>query len=197
MILLIDNYDSFTFNLMHLVAGIGEPVEVRRNDEIDVDGISALSPSAVVLSPGPRTPDHAGICLDLVTHAANTGLPVFGVCLGLQSIAQSFGARIERAGKLMHGKTCDVNHHGGWLFENIPSPFHTTRYHSLVAAPASIPDCLRVDAVAGDDQEVMALSHKSLPIAGVQFHPESIASEYGEQMVRNFLNRAKEGEQKT
>ena len=191
MILLIDNYDSFTFNLMHLIGSYEPSIDVRRNDEISLEEVTDLNPAAVILSPGPRTPDHAGICLDLVKNAGETGLPVFGVCLGLQSIAQSFGASIERAGQLMHGKTCEVSHHDGWLFEDIPSSFTSARYHSLVAEPTSIPDCLSVDAVAKDDGEVMALSHKTLPIAGVQFHPESVASEYGGVLIRNFLNRAK------
>lgn len=191
MILLIDNYDSFTFNLAHLIGAMGEDVDVRRNDSLNAADALASGAEAIVLSPGPCTPNEAGVCLDLVAAAATAGTPVFGVCLGMQSIAQSFGGAIRRADKLMHGKTCEVAHSGGWLFDGLPSPFIATRYHSLVAAPETMPDVLAVTARAEDDHEIMAVSHKTLPIAGVQFHPESIASEHGAAMMANFLKHAR------
>ncbi|MEO1251797.1 MAG: aminodeoxychorismate/anthranilate synthase component II [Pseudomonadota bacterium] len=192
MILLIDNYDSFTFNLMHLVAGLGETVDVIRNDKITAAEALALQPEAVVLSPGPKTPDYAGISLELIGAAADAGVPVFGVCLGMQSIAQAFGGRVEQAGRLMHGKTCKVVHENGWMFDGLPSPLEAARYHSLVAARTSLPDCFAIDAVASDDNEIMAIRHRDLPIAGVQFHPESIASEHGPALIANFLKRARQ-----
>jgi anthranilate synthase component 2 len=191
MILLIDNYDSFTFNLMHLIGGLGEDVVVRRNDKITASEAFASGADAVFLSPGPCTPDDAGICLDVVAQAALNGTPVFGVCLGMQSIAQALGGTITRADKLMHGKTCGVVHDGGWLLGGAPSPFISARYHSLVAAPDTLPDSLEVVATADDDGEIMAVAHKTLPIAGVQFHPESIASAHGETIIANFLKRAR------
>jgi len=192
MILLIDNYDSFTFNLAHLAGAVDADIVVKRNDKIAVADVIAMEPDAVILSPGPRTPDDAGICLDLVAAAAHRNLPLFGVCLGMQAIAQGFGGTIQRAQHLMHGKTCAVRHDGGWLFESVPSPFTSTRYHSLVAAPDRLPKSLDIIASAEDDGEIMAVAHKKLPIAGVQFHPESIASEYGETVIANFLKRAKQ-----
>ena len=189
MILLIDNYDSFTFNLMHLVGASGENVVVRRNDKLTVE--EAMDAEAIILSPGPKTPNEAGICLDVVTAAATNGKPVFGVCLGMQAIAQSFGGTIRRAERLMHGKTCTVAHDGNWLFEGIPPRFTSTRYHSLVATPETLPDCLEATAKAEDDGEIMAVCHKTLPIAGVQFHPESIASEFGAEIIANFLKRTR------
>ena len=189
MILLIDNYDSFTFNLMHLVGASGENVVVRRNDKLTVE--EAMDAEAIILSPGPKTPNEAGVCLDVVTAAAAIGKPVFGVCLGMQAMAQSFGGTIRRAERLMHGKTCTVAHDGDWLFEGIPPRFTSTRYHSLVAAPETLPDCLEATAKAEDDGEIMAVCHKTLPIAGVQFHPESIASEFGAEIIANFLKRTR------
>jgi anthranilate synthase component 2 len=187
MILLIDNYDSFTFNLVHLIGGLGEETRVVRNDALTAAEALATGAEAVVLSPGPCTPNEAGICLDLVAAAAETGTPVFGVCLGMQSIAQSFGGVIRRAGRLMHGKTSDILHDGGGIFAGLPSPFTATRYHSLVADRATLSNQLSITARAADDDEIMALAHRELPIVGVQFHPESIATEYGAQMFANFL----------
>ncbi|MEM8770953.1 MAG: aminodeoxychorismate/anthranilate synthase component II [Pseudomonadota bacterium] len=193
MILLIDNYDSFTFNLMHLIAGLDEEVVVKRNDALSAQEAVDSGADAIVLSPGPCTPNEAGICVELVKLAAAKETPVFGVCLGMQAIAAAFGGGIRRADQLMHGKTCEVIHDGGWLFEGAPSPFVSTRYHSLVAAPEDFPGELIVDAHAADDNEIMSLRHRTLPIAGVQFHPESIAAECGPLILRNFLRRARNG----
>ena len=192
MILVIDNYDSFTYNLVHLIGGVRDDLVVHRNDKIDIGDATADNVDAIILSPGPRTPDDAGICLDLVAAAATKSLPVFGVCLGMQAIAQSFGGRVERAGQLMHGKTCDITHDGArdsdGLFAGVASPFTATRYHSLVVARDGLPDDLIIDASAADDNEVMAIRHRTLPIAGVQFHPESIASEHGAAIIQNFFS---------
>ena len=185
MILLIDNYDSFTHNLAHLIGGLGEEVNVVRNDALTAEAALESNASAIVLSPGPCTPNEAGICVDLVKQAA--AKPVFGVCLGMQSMVQAFGGDIRRADRLMHGKTCGIVHEGEGLFNDLPSPFTATRYHSLVAAPGSMPDDLEVIATADDDGEIMAVVHKTLPIAGVQFHPESIATQYGADLLANFL----------
>lgn len=188
MILLIDNYDSFTFNLFHLIGEIGEEVKVMRNDALTAAEALDLGAEAVVLSPGPCTPNEAGICLDLVALAAQRKTPVFGVCLGMQSIAQSFGGVIRRAGRLMHGKTSEIAHQGEGVFAGLPSPFTATRYHSLVAEHSSLSNELTVTATAADDKEIMALAHAELPIMGVQFHPESIATEHGARMFSNFLS---------
>ncbi len=192
MILLIDNYDSFTFNLMHLVGALGEEVVVKRNDKLTAGEALGSGVDAIIMSPGPRTPDDAGVCLEIVEAAVAASKPLFGVCLGMQAIAQGLGGKITRAQRLMHGKTCTVVHDGGWLFDGIPARFTSTRYHSLVAAPDILPDCLTPTATAEDDGEIMAVCHKSLPIAGVQFHPESIASEFGAEIIDNFLKRAKQ-----
>ncbi len=192
MILLIDNFDSFTHNLVHLIGGLGEEIIVKRNNELTAAAAVASGAEAIVISPGPGVPDQAGICIDLVKSARNAGMPVFGVCLGLQAIAQGLGGKIERAGRLMHGKTCGITHQGSGLFEGLPSPFTATRYHSLVAAPDSLPPELMVTASADDDNEVMAIEHQTLPLAGVQFHPESIASEHGAAIIGNFLKRARQ-----
>lgn len=192
MILLIDNYDSFTHNLVHLIGETGEEVVVKRNDIISAEEAVGRDASAIVISPGPCTPNEAGICLDLVSAAAASGKPVFGVCLGMQAIVQSFGGRIIRAEKLMHGKTCGIVHNSAGLFEGLASPFTATRYHSLVADRASMPDELEITASADDDDEVMAVMHKTLPIAGVQFHPESIATEHGAEIIANFLKMTKQ-----
>lgn len=191
MILLVDNYDSFTYNLAHLIAGEGCELQVKRNDAISVEEVASLSPEAIVLSPGPSVPDNAGICLDLVGLAIDQSIPLFGVCLGLQTIAQALGGDVVRAKKLMHGKTSKIDHSGGGLFQNLPSPFTATRYHSLIASPDSLPDCLEVTARSSDDNEIMAVEHREKPIAAMQFHPESIASEYGAAMFANFLAWAK------
>ncbi|GJL95575.1 MAG: aminodeoxychorismate/anthranilate synthase component II [Hyphococcus sp.] len=187
MILLIDNYDSFTHNLVHLIGGLGETVIVKRNDAISASEALSSGAEAIVISPGPKTPDHAGVCLELIAGAAEAKMPVFGVCLGMQAIAQCFGARVERAEKLMHGKTCNIVHDGAGMFSSLPSPFMATRYHSLIVERKSLTGALIETAKAEDDDEVMAISHTTLPMMGVQFHPESIASEQGAALLRNFL----------
>ncbi len=192
MILLIDNYDSFTWNLVHLIGALGFEVEVVRNDALTASDAIARKPEAIVLSPGPCTPTEAGVCLSLVTAAVETGTPLFGVCLGLQSIAQGLGGKVVRASKLMHGKTSSIRHQGTRLFAGLPDPFTATRYHSLIADPQTLPNSLAAVAHADDDGEIMALVHAAAPVAGVQFHPESIASEYGAEIFRNFLAFAKE-----
>jgi anthranilate synthase component 2 len=191
MILVIDNYDSFTWNLVHLIGGLGREIVVKRNDALSAGAAIALTPEAVVLSPGPGTPDDAGVCLELIRAAAAAKTPVFGVCLGLQSIAQAFGGKIIRATKLMHGKTSRIKHGRTGLFAGIPAEFTATRYHSLIADPASLPAVIETTATSADDGEIMALQHRELPIAGVQFHPESIASDYGGEIIANFLVWAK------
>ncbi len=189
MLLLIDNYDSFTYNLYHFLGELGAEAVVRRNDQITVAEALDFRPHAVVLSPGPCDPDRAGICLELVAAAAERSLPLLGVCLGHQSIGQTFGGRIGRAPAPMHGKLSAVRHEGADVFSGLPSPFSATRYHSLVVEPDSVPDCLTVTA-RSDDGVVMGLSHKDLPLYGVQFHPESIASEHGHKLLANFLELA-------
>ena len=191
MILVIDNYDSFTWNLVHLIGGLGEEVVVERNDALTAADALGKKPAAIVLSPGPCTPNEAGICLELVRKCADARTPLFGVCLGLQSIAQGFGGSVIRAAKLMHGKTSRIRHDGRGIFDGVPDGFTATRYHSLIADPNQIPDCLEIAATSADDGEIMALRHKTLPIAGVQFHPESIASEYGSALFANFLKNTK------
>ncbi len=187
MILLIDNYDSFTFNLYHFLGDLGAVMEVRRNDAITVDQALALEPEAIVLSPGPCTPNEAGICLDLIAAAAAHRLPLLGVCLGHQAIGQAFGARVVRAPAPVHGKVWEVTHSGTDIFAGLPSPFHATRYHSLVVE--DLPETL-VPTARTSDGLVMGMAHRDLPIWGVQFHPESIASEHGHDMLRNFLSLA-------
>ncbi len=194
MIILIDNYDSFTYNLVHYLGELGADVRVHRNDKITVQAILAEDPQAIVLSPGPCTPDKAGICLDLVREAG-AQIPIFGVCLGLQAIAQAYGGKIIRATKLMHGKVSEVTNTntgtgtGTGLFDGLPKTFSAARYHSLVVAPDSVPDCLETTATSGNGI-IMGLSHKKLPVHGVQFHPESIASEQGHALLQNFLTLA-------
>ncbi|MHA7872180.1 MAG: anthranilate synthase component II [Hyphococcus sp.] len=187
MILLIDNYDSFTYNLAHLIGGLGVDVEVRRNDAVDGESAVSFGADAIVISPGPGRPEDAGACLDIIKKAAGQGVPVFGVCLGMQAIADAFGGAIVQASRLMHGKTCAVTHAAKGIFQGLPSPFTATRYHSLAVDAATFPDDLEATAHAEDDQEIMALEHRRLPIAGVQFHPESIASEHGGALIANFL----------
>ncbi len=189
MIVLIDNYDSFTYNLKHFLGEIGAEVDVRRNDAIAVDQILAMSPEAVVISPGPCDPDRAGICLELVTRAAGR-LPMLGVCLGCQAIGQAFGGRIVRAPYVMHGKLSPVHHRGEGVLAGLASPFAATRYHSLVVERESLPDCLEITAET-EDGVIMGIAHKELPIYGVQFHPESIASEHGHALLQNFLDIAR------
>src|SRR5450432_3379797 len=188
IVTLIDNYDSFTFNLVHYLGALGADVSVWRNDEISVADVLAAKPDAIVLSPGPCTPNEAGICLDLV-RAASASTPLLGVCLGHQAIGQAFGGRVVRAPLPMHGKLSKLKHSGTRIFEDIPSPFSATRYHSLTVDRASLPDCL-VSTADADDGVMMAMAHKTLPIYGVQFHPESIASEHGHRLLSNFLRLA-------
>ena len=187
MIVLIDNYDSFTFNLFHYLGGLGADVAVHRNDRISVADVMALEPEAIVLSPGPCTPNEAGICLDLIAKASPT-TPILGVCLGHQAIGQAFGGKVVRATPL-HGKVSDISHKGTGVFRGINGPLKATRYHSLVVERASMPNALTVNAETAD-RLVMGLMHESLPVHGVQFHPESIASEHGHLMLRNFLELA-------
>ncbi len=188
MILLIDNYDSFTYNLVHYLGELGARVTVWRNDMISVEDALALKPEAVVLSPGPGRPESAGISLDLVRNAP-ADLPILGVCLGHQTIGQVFGADIVRAEELMHGKMSPVRHAGTGVFDGLPDGFSATRYHSLTVAPASVPDVLEVTART-EDGVIMGLQHRDRPVHGVQFHPESIASEHGHALLGNFLNSA-------
>lgn len=186
MLLLIDNYDSFTYNLFHYLGEVGATVDVRRNDALSADEALALKPKAIVLSPGPCTPNEAGICLELIGKAADAGIPLLGVCLGHQSIGQAFGGKVVRAPLPVHGKTDSITHTNEGLFKGIPSPFIATRYHSLVVDRASLPSTLHVTA-ENSEGLIMGMQHTSKPIFGVQFHPESIASEHGRDMFKNFL----------
>lgn len=189
MILVIDNYDSFTFNLVHYLMELGPEVKVVRNDALSVAEALALKPEAVLLSPGPCTPNEAGICLDLIDAAANRRLPLFGVCLGHQALGQAFQGSVVRAPQLMHGKTGPIFHEGKSVFRDIPSPFTATRYHSLIVEEATLPSDLEVTARSTDGL-IMGLAHKELPLHGVQFHPESIATEHGHKLLANFLDLA-------
>jgi anthranilate synthase component 2 len=190
MLLMIDNYDSFTYNLVHYLGELGAEVVVKRNDALDVQQAMALHPSAILLSPGPCDPDQAGICLALTQAAAETRTPLLGVCLGHQTIGQAFGGKVIRCHEIVHGKMGQIRHQGKGVFAGLPSPFAATRYHSLVVDRESLPDCLEVTAEL-EDGTIMGLQHRSLPIHGVQFHPESIASEHGHQLLQNFLDTAK------
>jgi anthranilate synthase component 2 len=190
MILLIDNYDSFTFNLVHYLGSLGAEVAVHRNDKIASPDVIAAEPDSIVLSPGPCTPDDAGICLDLIAKAAPT-IPIFGVCLGHQAIGQVFGGKVVRAPVPVHGKLSVISHRGEGVFRGINAPFRATRYHSLVVDRATLTDDLAVTAQT-EDRLVMGLVHRSLPVHGVQFHPESIASEHGHLVLKNFLDLASE-----
>jgi anthranilate synthase/aminodeoxychorismate synthase-like glutamine amidotransferase len=185
-VLLIDNYDSFVHNLARYLRELGQPVEVRRNDAIDLDAIAGARPSHVVISPGPCRPEQAGISLEVVRRFAGE-IPLLGVCLGHQCIAQAFGGRVLRAERVMHGKTSAVTHGASGLFNGVPSPFRATRYHSLVAEPGSLPADLEVTAQS-DDGVIMAIRHRKLPVAGVQFHPEAVRTEHGHRLLRNFLD---------
>ena len=186
MILVVDNYDSFTFNLVQAIQSLGAEVEVHRNDELSVDDIRAMNPEAVVLSPGPCTPAEAGVSVPLV-RALSGSVPILGVCLGHQSIGAAFGGVVRRAGRVVHGKTSPVVHEGTGLFSGLPRPLSVGRYHSLVVDRATLPDVLEVTALSTDDDEVMALRHRSHPTVGVQFHPESILTPDGPALLRNFL----------
>lgn len=189
MLLLIDNYDSFTYNLVHYLGELGANVEVKRNDELDVQEAMAMNASAIMLSPGPCDPDQAGICLALVEAAAETKTPLIGICLGHQTIGQAFGGNVVRCDEIVHGKMGTMHHKGKGLFKGLPSPFEATRYHSLIVERETLPDCLEITAEL-DDGTIMGLQHKELPIHGLQFHPESIASEHGHAMLKNFLDIA-------
>ncbi len=189
MILLIDNYDSFTFNLVHYLGELGAECDVRRNDALSPREAMALEPEAIVLSPGPCSPNEAGICCDLIREAAGR-IPIFGVCLGHQAIGQVFGAEVVRAPSPMHGKVSPIEHDGSDVFEGLPSPFAATRYHSLTVRPDTLPDTLVATARTGDGV-IMGLRHRDLPVYGVQFHPESIASEHGHAILANFLGLAR------
>jgi anthranilate synthase/aminodeoxychorismate synthase-like glutamine amidotransferase len=190
MILVIDNYDSFTYNLVQYLGQAGAEVVVRRNDEITIDEIRNLSPAAIMLSPGPCTPRESGVCLDVLEDALQRQtlrVPIFGVCLGHQAIGHRGGGEVRRAGRIMHGKTSMVRHDGRGLFEGMPNPFRAVRYHSLVVARDAVPPGFLVTATAEDDGEIMGLRHESLPIEGVQFHPESVLTEEGFRIVENFV----------
>lgn len=190
MLLLIDNYDSFTWNLVHYFGALGADVKVVRNDAMDVQEAMGLGAEAIVLSPGPCDPAQAGICIPLTLAAAEAGVPLMGVCLGHQTIGEAFGGKVIRAGEIVHGKMGTIHHEGKGVFAGLPSPFQATRYHSLIVERESLPDCLEVTAEL-DSGMIMGLRHRSKLIEGVQFHPESIASEHGHAMLRNFLTEAK------
>ena len=185
MLLMIDNYDSFTYNLVQYFGELGEDVQVYRNDALSVADVAALNPARIVISPGPCTPNEAGISVPLIREFAGR-IPILGVCLGHQSIGQAFGGRIIRAQKVMHGKNSAITHGDTGVFRGLPSPLSATRYHSLVIERASLPECLVVTAES-EDGEIMGVRHKSLPVEGVQFHPEAILTEHGHAMLRNFL----------
>lgn len=193
MLLLIDNYDSFTWNLVQYFGALGQEVVVKRNNELTLDAIAQLSPRFLVISPGPCTPNEAGISLDAISHFAGK-LPILGVCLGHQSLAQAFGARVVRARQVMHGKTSLIRHRNEGVFKGLNNPLRVTRYHSLVVERDTLPDCFDITAWSehadGSFDEIMGLRHKTLPVEGVQFHPESILSEQGHQLLANFLARS-------
>jgi len=196
MILMIDNYDSFTYNLVQYLGELGAEVNTRRNDAITIEQIRELSPDGIVISPGPCTPDDAGISLEIVEKLGGE-FPIFGVCLGHQCIGQVFGGEVVRADKVMHGKTSMMHHEGKGVFAGLPQPFEATRYHSLVLKKDRVPDCLEVTAWTeqenGEVEEIMGLRHKSLPIEGVQFHPESILTRCGHDLLQNFINTTRQG----
>jgi para-aminobenzoate synthetase component 2 len=187
MILVIDNYDSFTYNLVQYLGELGEEIVVHRNDEIDLEGISKLSPDHILISPGPCTPNEAGISLALLERFKGE-VPIFGVCLGHQAIGQAFGGEVIRADQLMHGKTSEIKHDGKTVFEGLPSPFTATRYHSLIVKRDTLPDCLEISAET-EDGLIMGLRHKEYAVEGVQFHPESIMTDNGLRILRNFLSQ--------
>ncbi|MDQ1854724.1 aminodeoxychorismate/anthranilate synthase component II [Bacillus stercoris] len=185
MILMIDNYDSFTYNLVQYLGELGEELVVKRNDSITIEEIEELSPDFLMISPGPCSPDEAGISLEAIKHFAGE-IPIFGVCLGHQSIAQVFGGDVVRAERLMHGKTSDIEHDGKTIFEGLKNPLVATRYHSLIVKPETLPSCFTITAKTKEG-EIMAIRHNDLPIEGVQFHPESIMTSFGKEMLRNFI----------
>jgi anthranilate synthase component 2 len=192
MLLLIDNYDSFTWNIVHYLGELGAEVKVVRNDALDVQQAIGLRPAGIVLSPGPCDPDQAGICLPLTLAAAETGVPLLGVCLGHQTIGQAFGGKVVRCHEVVHGKMGTITHRGKGIFAGLPSPFRATRYHSLVVDRATLPAALEITAELADGT-IMGLRHREKPVEGVQFHPESIASEHGHALLRNFLSLTREG----
>jgi para-aminobenzoate synthetase component II len=185
MILVIDNYDSFTYNLVQYLGEMGEELVVHRNDQITVDEVAAMHPERIIVSPGPCTPNEAGISVETIRRMARK-CPILGVCLGHQSIGQAFGGEIVRAGRLMHGKTSPIHHDGRMVFRGLPSPFQATRYHSLLVRRETLPDCLEISAET-EEGEIMGLRHRDLPIEGVQFHPESVLTEHGKELLRNFV----------
>jgi para-aminobenzoate synthetase component 2 len=185
MIIMIDNYDSFTYNLVQYLGVLGEELIVKRNDEVTIKEIEGLNPDFIMISPGPCTPNEAGISLEAIAYFAGK-IPIFGVCLGHQAIAQAFGGKIVRADRLMHGKTSQVFHDGKTIFSGIPSPFTATRYHSLIVEKETLPDCFEISAWT-EENEIMAIRHKTLPVEGVQFHPESIMTSHGMQLLKNFI----------
>ena len=193
MLLMIDNYDSFTYNLVQYFGELGQAVKVIRNDDLSVDDIAALKPERIVISPGPCTPNEAGVSLEVLEKLSGS-VPILGVCLGHQSLGQAFGGKVIRAKTIMHGKTSLMHHKGQGVFSNLPSPFEATRYHSLVVEKESLPDCLEITAwtenADGSFDEIMGLRHKTLPVQGVQFHPESILTQHGHAMLKNFLEQA-------
>ena len=186
MILMIDNYDSFTYNLVQMIQVIGEDVQVRRNDQIDLSGIRNMGPDAIVISPGPGTPAQAGISVEAIRHLGSE-IPVLGVCLGHQAIAAAFGGKVIRAKRIMHGKVSAIFHDGRFMYEGLPNPFEATRYHSLIVEAESLPDCLEISAWT-EEREVMGLRHREYRVEGVQFHPESILTDCGTPMIRNFIH---------
>ena len=187
MLLLIDNYDSFTYNLVHYLGSLGTEIEIRRNDAIDVQEAMAMKPAGILLSPGPCDPDQAGICLAITQAAAETRTPLLGVCLGHQTIGQAFGGKVVRCDEIVHGKMGTMHHTGKGLFAGLPKPYQATRYHSLIVDRETLPDTLEVTAEL-EDGTIMGLQHRDLPIHGVQFHPESIRSEHGHALLQNFVN---------
>jgi anthranilate synthase/aminodeoxychorismate synthase-like glutamine amidotransferase len=191
MLLMIDNYDSFTYNLVQYFGELGEEIEVFRNDKVSIPEIEKLNPEMLVISPGPGTPKNAGVSLDMINHFKGK-IPILGVCLGHQCIGEVFGGEIVSAPRLMHGKTSFIHHDGKDIFQGLSNPFEATRYHSLVVEKKSIPDCLEITAWT-DQQEIMGLKHKNYLVIGVQFHPESILTKEGKQLLKNFLNLSQEG----
>lgn len=187
MLLLIDNYDSFTYNLVHYLGSLGMEIEIRRNDAIDVQEAMAMKPAGILLSPGPCDPDQAGICLAITQAAAETRTPLLGVCLGHQTIGQAFGGNVVRCDEIVHGKMGTMHHNGKGLFAGLPTPYEATRYHSLIVDRETLPDTLEITAEL-EDGTIMGLQHRDLPIHGVQFHPESIRSQHGHALLQNFVN---------